>query len=143
MRRARIGKLCRFGWKHRPRGPDQLRAPHVDPGTYTLSFDLIGSQRGTDPSTTVNLGSLYDQTFALGSTDDTDGIVSYTFDVSSTTVAPLIFTSNDGPSDVGALLDNVDLAAVGPTPAPESATLLLIAIGFLGLLTLGRFAIAK
>ena len=29
------------------------------PGTYTLSFDLIGSQRGLTTSTTVMLGSLF------------------------------------------------------------------------------------
>jgi hypothetical protein len=41
------------------------------PGTYTLSFDLIGSQRGLTTSTTVTLGSLFNQTFILGSSDVT------------------------------------------------------------------------
>jgi hypothetical protein len=51
----------------------------LTPGSYTLSFDLIGSQRGVTDSTTVTLGSLYDQTFVLASSDVTDGIVSITF----------------------------------------------------------------
>jgi PEP-CTERM motif len=107
------------------------------PGTYTLSFDLIGSQRGVTDSTTVTLGSLYDETFVLASGDDTTGIVSDTFTVTSTTDAQLIFTSNT-PGNVGSLLDNVDLVAT-----PEPATLSLMAIGLLGLLALRRFAIAK
>jgi hypothetical protein len=107
------------------------------PGTYTLSFDLIGSQRGATDSTTVTLGSLYDQTFVLTSGDDTTGIVSDTFTVTSTTDAQLIFTSNT-PGNAGSLLDNVDLVAT-----PEPATLSLMAVGLLGLLALRRFAIAK
>jgi PEP-CTERM motif len=109
----------------------------LTPGTYTLSFDLIGSQRGVTDSTTVTLGSLYDQTFVLASGDDTTGIVSDTFTVTSTTDAQLIFTSNTR-GNVGSLLDNVDLVAT-----PEPATLSLMAIGLLGLLALRRFAIAK
>jgi hypothetical protein len=118
----------------------------LTPGTYTLSFDLIGSQRGVTDSTTVTLGSLYDQTFVLASGDDTDGIVSATFTVASTTVAPLVFTSNDGPSDIGELLDDVDLAAVGtttPSPTPEPATFSLIAISLLGLFVCRKFATAR
>ncbi len=109
----------------------------LTPGTYTLSFDLIGSQRGATDSTTVTLGSLYDQTFLLASGDDTTGIVSDTFTVTSTTDAQLIFTSNTS-GNVGSLLDNVNLVAT-----PEPATFSLMGIGLLGLLALRRFAIAK
>jgi len=48
------------------------------PDTYSLSFALIGSQRGLTTSTTVTLGSLCNQTFILGSSDVTDGIVNDT-----------------------------------------------------------------
>ena len=80
---------------------------------------------------------MYDETFVLASGNDTTGIVSDTFTVSSTTDAQLIFTSNTA-GNVGSLLDNVDLVAT-----PEPATLSLMAIGLLGLLALRRFAIAK
>jgi hypothetical protein len=66
----------------------------LNPGIhYTLSFDLIGSQRGVTTSTTVSLGP-YSKTFVLGSTDDKDGIVSVRFTVPSTTVTHLEFRSN-------------------------------------------------
>ncbi len=111
----------------------------LTPGTYTLSFDLIGSPlHDVTDSTTVTLGSLYDKTFVLGEGDVTDGIVNYTFTVSSPTTVQLVFTSNDGASNYGEILDNVDLVAT-----PEPATFSLMAIGLLGLLALRRFAIAK
>jgi hypothetical protein len=71
----------------------------------------------------------------LASNDDTDGIVNFTFTVGSTTVAPLVFTSNDGASNIGALLDNVDIASsgTGTTLTPEPATLGMLAVGLLGL----------
>ncbi len=115
------------------------------PGTYTLSFDLIGSQRGPTTSTTVTLGSLFNQTFVLASNDDTDGIVNFTFTVGSTIVAPLVFTSNDGASDIGALLDNVDVkgSGTGTSPTPEPATLALLAVGLLSLAAGLKLAIGK
>jgi hypothetical protein len=115
------------------------------PGTYTLSFDLIGSQRGPATSTTVTLGSLYNQTFVLPSNDDTDGVVNFTFTVGSTIVAPLVFTSNDGASDIGALLDNVDIAGsgTGTSPTPEPATLAMLAVGLLGLAAGHKLASGK
>jgi hypothetical protein len=100
------------------------------PGTYTLSFDLIGSQRGYTTSTTVTLGSLYDQTFVLTSGDVTSGIVNTTITVGATTVVPLIFTSNT-PGNNGALLDNVSLT--DPIATPEPASLSLLGIGLVGL----------
>jgi hypothetical protein len=43
------------------------------PGTYILSFDLIGSERGLTTSTNFMLGSLFNQTFILGSSDGSSG----------------------------------------------------------------------
>src|SRR5215469_2761306 len=48
----------------------QLRSNMLFPaGHYLLSFNLIGSQRGTTASTTVTFGN-YQQTFTLASGDD-------------------------------------------------------------------------
>jgi hypothetical protein len=106
------------------------------PGTYILSFDLIGSQRGVDTSTTVTLGSFYSQAFLLASSDTTSGIVSAVIHVGTTTMAPLVFTSNTS-GFFGALLDNVSLAST-----PEPATLSLLGIGLAGLM-FGRRRTAK
>lgn len=108
------------------------------PGTYTLTFDLIGDQRGSPASATVTLGSLYDQTFVLASDDVTSGIVSTTINVGTTTVAPLIFSSNQN-SNVGLLLDNVSLI---PVSVPEPATLSLLGIGLASLFFIRRRAAA-
>src|SRR5260370_36108092 len=101
------------------------------PGTYTLSFDLIGSQRGLTTSTTVTLGSLFNQTFILGSSDLTDGIVNHTIAVAAPTTTALIFTS-DTPGNIGALLDNVNFAAAS-VPTPLSLPLCLCWAWLVGL----------
>jgi hypothetical protein len=111
------------------------------PGTYTLSFDLIGSQRGLTTSTTVMLGSLFNQTFTLGSSDVSSGIVNDTIIVGAPTTAALVFTSNT-PGNIGALLDNVNFAAAS-VATPEPATLSLLGIGFVGLIARRRRATTK
>ena len=99
-------------------------------GNYLLSFDLIGSQRGTTAATTVTFGN-YNQTFTLTSNDDTSGIV---VDQLVTLNSPgyLLFTS-DTPGDVGNLLDNV----VVETATPEPSSLILMGSGLL--LAVARF----
>jgi len=105
------------------------RAVTLMPGVdYYLSFDLIGSQRNLDSipsdavttSTTVAFGS-YDQTFVLGATDDTSGIVTNQLvTVSSPTAAYLTFVDTSPNGAIGALLDNVTITrSIRATAAPE------------------------
>jgi hypothetical protein len=111
---------------------ETIAAITLHPGIrYTLSFDLIGSQRGVTTSTTVSLGP-YLKTFVLGSTDDKDGIVSVQFTVPSTTVTHLEFQSNT-PGNVGALLDNVSITSSPVSTVPEPSSLVLLGSGLLGL----------
>jgi len=112
------------------------------PGTYTLSFDLLGSQRGSATSTTVSLGSLFNQTFNLSSSDVTSGIVNDTITVTSPTTAALVFSSNTQ-GNVGAILDNVTFAASSVVPTPEPATLSLLGIGLAGLIARRRRSSTK
>jgi hypothetical protein len=99
--------------------------PGVD---YLLSFDLIGSQRGSAASTTVSFGP-YTQTFNLASGDVTSGIVTDRLvTVTAPTTAFLTFTSNI-PGDIGTLLDNVMITSGPPVSTPEPATLGLLAFG--------------
>jgi hypothetical protein len=111
----------------------------------TLSFDRLGSPRGASCSTTVSLGSLYNQTFVLAGNANTDGIVNFTFTVGSTTVAPLVFTSHDRASNIGTLLDDVHIAGSGTGTAPtaEPATLAMLAVGLLSLAAGHRLAIRE
>jgi hypothetical protein len=105
------------------------------PGTYLLSFDLVGSQRGQTDSTTVTLGN-YDQTFVLTSNDDSSGIVANAL-VTVTTPSNLTFTENPPCNtclnDVGNELDNV-LVTSGPnTAVPEPASLAVFGAGLIAL----------
>jgi hypothetical protein len=88
-------------------------------GTYLLSFDLIGSQRGSTDSTTVTFGN-YDQEFTLASGDDSSGIV---VNQLATLNSPgfLLFTS-DQDGNIGNLLDNVVVSTPNSAvPEPSSA----------------------
>jgi hypothetical protein len=101
----------------------QLQSNMLFPaGSYLLSFDLIGSQRGTTAATTVTFGN-YTQTFTLMSSDDSSGIV-VNQPVILTSPGYLLFVS-DTPGWIGDLLDNV-VVSTTTTTTPEPSTLLLM-----------------
>ena len=103
----------------------QLQSSMLFPaGNYLLSFDLIGSQRGTTAATTVMFGN-YNQTFTLLSNDDSSGIVVHQ-PVTLDSPGYLYFLS-DTPGAIGNLLDNV----VVETATPEPSTLILMGSGLL------------
>ena len=95
-------------------------------GTYTVTFDLAGSQRGTSESVLVTFGGT-SQTFTLNSADP---FALYSL---TTTAAggPLSLSFQDVNShdNIGALLDNVSVTAV---PEPGSLSLMLAGIAALG-----------
>jgi len=104
------------------------------PGTYDLSFDLIGSQRGDTTSTTVSFGD-YSQTFILASSDTTSGIVLNQLVNVTGGPTTLQFLNNAYPGDdgnIGALLDNVSVTTTA-SPVPEPGTLAMMTTGLIGL----------
>ncbi|GGA59807.1 hypothetical protein GCM10011507_09150 [Edaphobacter acidisoli] len=109
---------------------DLMTALNLAPGTYYLSFDLIGSQRDTTTTTTVNFGP-YSQTFTLGPEDFTSGIVTDQAVVWGGGNIQLQFTDNSPANNIGALLDNITVTTT-PAPVPEPESLVLLATGLLG-----------
>ena len=97
--------------------------------TYTLSFDLAGSQRGNRPETVnVNFGETAEaytlnvtdpfKTYALNFTPDSTGSYSLSY-------------QNVGGDNRGAFLDNVSVTAV---PEPATYAMLLGGLGLFGFL---------
>jgi len=105
-------------------------------GTYTLTFTLNNAQRHVVGSTTVTLGSLFNQTY----TDPAPGTVSQTITVLSATNVPLIFTSNVG--DVaGDILSAVSLATYSSpliNPVPEVSSIFLMSVPLLAFVAYRR-----
>ncbi len=104
----------------------------LNPGNYTLTFDIFGNERGSSASTTVTLGSFYNVAFTNEPSSFED-VVTANFTVTTATTGNIVFTSND-PSgdDEGNLIDNVALSFTpsvrNAAPEPASAGLLLAAL---------------
>jgi predicted outer membrane repeat protein len=96
-------------------------------GTYTLTFDLGGNDRGAAAQTTViSLGD-YSDAITLASGDPL-AVHSLTF---TTTGGNLFFTEN-GPSDQqGNILDNVTLSTAA-VPEPMTWAMMLVGFGGMG-----------
>jgi hypothetical protein len=92
-------------------------------GSYVLSFWLAGSQRGSTETARVSYGAAF-QDFTLGS-----GVPFTPQVIAFTAAAPFeISFANLGGDNIGLLLDNVSLEAVGAA-VPEPGTLLLLGSG--------------
>jgi hypothetical protein len=125
-------------------GQLQSVAITLTPGTYTLSFDLLGSftdQTGT--ATTVNLApasgpALYQELFAL--TPNQFAIEHSVFTVTgSPETVYLTFSLLKGAPNIGSLLDNVSIdSGVITSPVPEPDSLLLVGSGLTALVVLVR-----
>jgi hypothetical protein len=116
-----------------PMGDIKLTDPlNLAAGTYYLSFDLIGSQRGVESLTTVTFGS-WSQTYDLASSDVTSGIVvnqAVTIAGGPTQLEFLDASFKGGNENQGALLDNIVISTASPVPEPGS--LVLMATGLMG-----------
>jgi hypothetical protein len=138
-------------------GQFQLTTPlDLAPGSYTLSFDLIGSQRGNQTTTTVAFGLpgcsgftciYYNPAITLSSADDSSGVISVLVSVSVDTPNVNLSFTSDTPGFQGALLDNVSLAenvvTTEDTVTPEPGTIVLLGSALVGLGGLSRLRVLR
>jgi PEP-CTERM motif len=100
--------------------------------TYTLSFDLAGSHRGSAETVNVNFGS----TAASYSLDSADPFSTRILNFTPGSDGSYSFSYlNVGGDNVGALLDNVSVSAV---PEPETYAMLLAGLGLVGFISRRR-----
>lgn len=100
---------------------------HLSAGTYTLSYDIAGNMRGAgNDIVDVSFGSANAQ-LVVG---QADVLATRTLTFTAGAAGDYSFTfHNHGGDNMGALLDNVSIAAV---PEPETYAMLLVGLGALG-----------
>jgi hypothetical protein len=102
--------------------------------TYTLSFDLAGSHRGSTETVNVNFGS----TAASYSLDSADPFSTRTLNFTPGSDGSYSFSYlNVGGDNVGVLLDNVSVS-VSAVPEPETYAMLLAGLGLVGFISRRR-----
>ena len=109
--------------------------------TYTLSFDLAGSQRGTTEIVDVKFGTTMEHSTLLsndGFSHHTMNFTplisgSYSFDYQNNEFGA--FIGNGDGNFIGALLDNV---AVTSVPEPESYAMFMAGLGVMGFIARRR-----
>ena len=99
--------------------------------TYTLSFDLAGSQRGDTNVVDVIFGTA-SQSYTMASSDP---FTTYMLSFATNGAANYqIFFKNNGGDNIGALLDNVKVSTgVSEVPVPAALPLMASALGIFGL----------
>ena len=99
--------------------------------TYTLSFDLAGSQRGDTNVVDVIFGTA-SQSYTMASSDP---FTTYMLSFATSGAANYqIFFKNNGGDNIGALLDNVKVSTgVSEVPVPAALPLMASALGIFGL----------
>jgi hypothetical protein len=95
--------------------------------TYVMTFSLAGNHRGYDPDVVDVMFGSSTATYVMYSPDP---LAPHTLSFTAGVSGPVTFSfHNHGGDDVGALLDNVSIAAV---PEPETYAMLLAGLGALG-----------
>lgn len=108
-------------------GTLQSIALTLDPGTYSLGFDISGNQRGGSADTMlVTFGAFLNESFTLAPTAPWQTIIREITVTSQ--ITDFIAFNHSGGDNIGIMLDNVSLVHV-----PEPGTLALLGLGLLGL----------